>query len=76
MERTGVSSTGMARGVTASGTPPQGVYNPTGLGAGFEVRRGDTFQVLPCTPARASTKCSIDMSWQTTCSGLPPPNFK
>jgi hypothetical protein len=25
--------------------PPQGVYNPTGIGAGFEVRRGDTFQV-------------------------------
>ncbi len=23
----------------------QGVFNPTGLGAGFEVRRGDTFQV-------------------------------
>ena len=28
-----------------TGALPQGVYNPTGLGAGFEVRRGDTFQV-------------------------------
>ncbi len=38
-----------------TGSLPQGMYNPTGLGAGFEVRRGDTFQVHTHTHTRART---------------------
>ena len=34
-------------GVNEEWTLLQGAFNPTGLGAGFEVLRGDTFQVHP-----------------------------